>query len=130
MLADTDGDGVRDGLEITSGSDPSNPASLNLGMALQSLQVDPANFSIIINSILGDASTQLAVTGQLLDGTSIDLTSTLRGTNYNSNNLSSCNPGPDGRVSAAEPGSCSITIINNGFLAVAIGTVQNFSPTS
>ena len=35
--ADTDGDGVRDGLEVASGSDPTNAGSINLGQALKAL---------------------------------------------------------------------------------------------
>ena len=102
LLADTDGDGVRDGLEISSGSDPTNPSSINLSQALEKIEVAPTTFTLTVNSISGEASRQLAVTGRLKDGTSLDLTSTTRGTNYASSNLNVCNFGsPDGRVFAA-----------------------------
>ena len=75
LLADTDGDGVRDGLEIQTGTDPTDPASVNLGAALDRIEAAPAVFTITINSVQGVAFQQLAVTGYLLDGTTIDLVS-------------------------------------------------------
>ena len=36
-VADTDGDGIRDGLEIMTGSAPTDPTSFNLAQALASL---------------------------------------------------------------------------------------------
>jgi hypothetical protein len=129
LLADTDGDGVRDALEIASGSDPTNPASLNLNGALKALVVSPTTFSITVNSVLGVGSLQLTVTGHLLDGTTIDLTSTQRGTNYASSDLNVCNFGqPAGRVFGGQPGACTITMTSSGFLAVANGTIANFAP--
>ncbi len=76
LSADTDGDGVRDALEIASGSNPTSATSLNLAQALQALTVAPATFTITVNSVIGVGSLQLAVTGQLKDGTTINLTST------------------------------------------------------
>ncbi len=81
-LADTDGDGLRDGLEVDTGSDPTDPASFNLGAALADLEVTPADFLLTVNTLIGEASRQLTVTGLLIDGFSLDLTSTGRGTNY------------------------------------------------
>ena len=129
LLADSDGDGVRDALEIATGSDPTSAASTNLRDALKALTVAPAVFHLTVNSIQGVASRQLAVTGHLLDGVSIDLTSTQRGTNYASDDLNVCNFGqPDGRVFGAQAGACTITVTNNGFTAVAMGTVASFTP--
>jgi hypothetical protein len=131
LSVDTDGDGVRDALEVATGSSPINPGSVNLAQALTALQVNPATFSITVNSVLGVGSQQLAVTGTLRDGTSLDLTSTLRGTNYASSDLNVCNFGaPDGRVFGGTNGSCTITITNAGFTAMATGSVTNFQPTS
>ena len=131
LSADSDGDGVRDALEVASGSDPTSAGSVNLAQALASIGVAPATFSITVNSVIGVGSAQLTVTGQLKDGTSINLTSTQRGTNYSSSNLDVCNFGaPDGRVFGSSNGSCVITITNSGFTTTASGTVTNFTPRS
>ncbi|AVR97495.1 Ig-like domain-containing protein [Pseudoduganella armeniaca] len=129
VLADTDGDGVRDGTEIRTGSDPTSAASVNFGAALQAIRVTPANFTLIVNALTGSASVQLTVTGTMIDGVDIDLTSTARQTTYASSNVATCNFGaPDGRVHASTAGSCDITVANNGHSATVHGTVQDFAP--
>ncbi len=129
LLADTDGDGINDLTEIQTGSDPTNAASVNLPSALTGITVTPNNFTLIVNSITGTASVQLTVTGNVVDGHTIDLTSTSRGTNYLSSNLTNCNFGsPDGRVFAGAAGPCTITITNSGFVATSTGAVTNFTP--
>lgn len=131
LLADTDSDGVRDALEVTTGSDPTNPLSLNLGKALKGLTVTPDSFAIVINSVQGEGFRQLMVSGALQDGTTIDLSSTARGTNYQSSDLSVCNFGSiDGRVFGGDPGPCTITISNSGHSATAQGTVTAFAPVA
>jgi hypothetical protein len=131
LSADTDGDGIRDGLEVQSGSDPTNPASINLARALRDVRIAPATFTLIVNLIIGEASTQLTVTGDLLDGTTIDLTSTARGTNYTSSDLNVCNFGAQpGRVFAASDGPCTITALNSGFSAQVTGSVRTFRPAA
>lgn len=131
LLADTDGDGVRDGLEVATGSDPTNPASVNLAKAASRIELTPPTFNLTVNSIIGESSRQLTVTGYLVDGTTINLTSTLRGTNYTSSDLSVCNFGsPDGRVFAGTPGSCTITATNSGHSSQSQGTVTSFTPTA
>ena len=130
LLADTDGDGIRDGTEIATGSDPTNPASYNLAAALASLRVTPGSFTLIVNSLTGNASVQLTVIGTLIDGYEINLTSSTRQTTYASSNLASCNFGsPDGRVFASAAGTCNITVRNNGRSVVVAGAVQDFAPT-
>ena len=131
LLVDTDGDGIRDGLEVSTGSDPLDPSSVNLSAALTRIDATPTGFTIIVNSVIGVAYTQLQVAGTLRDGTTINLTSTLRGTNYSSSNLDVCNFGsPDGRVFGGLAGSCTITITNSGFQTSVAGTVTNFQPRS
>jgi hypothetical protein len=132
LLADTDGDGVPDGVEIQTSTDPLNSMSFNLSAALASLEVQPSTFVLTVNSIEGQASQQLTVTGHLIDGkTTIDLTSTQKGTNYTSSDLSVCNFGaPDGNVFAGNSGTCTITVSNSGFTATATGTVTGFTPQS
>jgi len=79
--------------------------------------------------VLGEASRQLVATGQLTDGTTIDLTSTTRGTSYNSNNFGVCNFGaPDGRVFAGADGLCTVTVSNGAFSAQIAGVVRTFAP--
>jgi hypothetical protein len=132
LVADTDGDGIPDGVEIATGTDPLNPASFDLGKAVQSLEVKPGAFVLVVNTIIGQASKQLSVLGHLIDGkTTLDLTSTQRGTNYSSNNLSICNFGaPDGNVFAGSNGICTVTATNHGHSATTAGSVQSFSPTA
>jgi hypothetical protein len=130
-IVDTDGDGISDGLEVATGSDPLNSGSINLAAALTSISAAPDHFTIIVNSVEGVAYTQLRVTGNLTDGRTIDLTSTLRGTNYGANDLNICNFGaPDGRVFGGQPGACVITITNNGHQTSVSGTVTGFTPIS
>lgn len=129
LLADTDGDGLRDGLETDTGSDPTDPASFNLARALRAITVSPSAFALTVNLVLLEASRQLTVTGQLIDGRPIDLTSAARGTNYSSNDLAVCNFGaPDGRVFAGADGGCTITVSNSGFSATVFGMVRSFAP--
>jgi hypothetical protein len=132
LVADTDGDGIPDGVEIATGTDPLNPLSFDLGKAVQTLEVKPPAFALVVNTIVGQASRQLSVLGHLIDGkTTIDLTSTQRGTNYSSSNLSVCNFGsPDGNVFAGSNGTCIITAANHGHSATTAGSVQTFAPTA
>jgi YVTN family beta-propeller protein len=130
LLADTDGDGIRDKLEIQSGSDPTKANSYNLAQALQSFNVTPASFVLTMNTIIGEASRQLTVTGHLKDGTTINLTSTTRGTTYNSSDLFIANFGsPDGRIFAGNNGTATITVANSGFSGTATVIVKTFTPS-
>ena len=130
LLADSDGDGIRDGLEIQTSTDPTDAASFDLAAALQSIEVVPATFVLIINFVSPQSSRQLSVVGTMLDGATIDLTSTGKGTNYTSSNLTICNFGAtDGEIfSGSVTGNCTITATNNGFTAEASGAVAPFSP--
>ena len=131
LLWDTDGDGISDGLEVQTGSDPLDPASHNLAAALASIRVTPAHFTLTFNTIIGDASLQLSVTGTLRDGRTIDLTSTGRGTNYTPDPVTVCNfGGRDGQVFAGASGACTISVTSHTFTATATGDVTNFSPTA
>ena len=114
---DTDGDGIGDGLEVQTGSHPLDPNSFNLAQALRSIQATPTQIVLVVNTIVGVASQQLTVT-RLSDGNSINLTSTSRGTNYSSSNLSVANFGAvAGLVFAGSDGTATITVTNNGFTA-------------
>jgi hypothetical protein len=131
LIWDTDGDGISDGLEVTTGSNPLDAASTNLPAALRSLAMTPPLFGMTFNTIAGDVFKQLTVTGTLLDGRTIDVTSTARGTNYGSSDLAVCSFGAiDGRVFAGVDGTCTITATLGPVHATSIGTIHTFSPTA
>jgi hypothetical protein len=131
LAFDTDGDGLSDGLEIQTGSNPLDVNSFNLARALQSIQVTPAQVVLIVNSIIGEASQQLSVSGRLIDGNSINLTPRSRGTNYNSSNLSVVNfSSTDGLIFAGSNGVATVTVSNSGFSATVTVNVSSFSPTA
>lgn len=131
VIADTDGDGIRDGLEVATATDPTDPSSFDLAAALDRIEVTPSSFVLTFNTIAGEASRQLTVTGIMTDGATIDLTSTGTGTNYTSSDLGICNFGaPDGRVFAGADGSCTVTASNNGFSDSASILVRTFTPAA
>jgi hypothetical protein len=131
LLADTDGDGFRDGLEVQTGSDPTNASSYNLAQALSALTVTPQSATLIVNTLFGQAYTQLNVSGLLLDGTTLDLTSSARGTNYSSADLSVCNFGvPDGRIFAGNEGTTTVTVTAGGRSVAVPIVVRNFTPSA
>src|SRR6185295_9789810 len=130
LLTDTDGDGLRDGLDVQPQSDPLDPNSFNLAAALQSIEVSPASFTLIFNTVLGEASRQLRVTGRLIDGNSLDITSRRYGTSYGSGSLAIANFGAeDGRIYAGQNGTATISVLNNGHAAASQVTVRSFAPT-
>src|SRR5205823_1702838 len=131
VLFSTDGTGISDGIEVQTGT-LGGSFSAKLAAALKSLEVKPGSFVLNVNTIQGLASQQLSVLGHLIDGkTTLDLTSTLRGTSYSSSDLTICNFGaPDGNVFAGLDGACTISIATGGFSAQATGVVRAFSPTA
>ncbi len=131
LLFSTDGTGISDGIEVQTGTIGGTLAA-KLAKALQSLEVKPSSFALVVNSLAQQGSQQLSVIGHLIDGkTTIDLTSTQEGTNYSSSDLTVCNFGaPDGAIFAGNAGACTITASNSGFTATASGTVTSFSPTA
>ena len=130
-LADTDGDGIRDGLEVETESDPLNPASYNLSRALSSIEVTPSTFSLTVEVVSPEATQQLLVNGHLIDATTINLTSRGRGTSYDSSNLLVASFGPvDGLVYAGQTGNATITVANAGFSDTADVSVTSFNPTA
>jgi hypothetical protein len=130
LRVDTDGDGIPDGIEVAAGSDPLDPASFDLSRSLAGIDVSPASFRLIYNSVLGESSRQLTVTGRLIDGRhTIDLTRPVYRTSFSSSNLTIANFGSDpGRVFAGQDGTATITASNGGFTATATVAVQTFAP--
>jgi cysteine-rich repeat protein len=128
---DTDGDGLSDGLEVVAGSSPTNPTSTNWGGALVSLSVAPSRVVLTFNTILGEATQPLLVTGQMIDGSQVDLTSRTRGTSYGSSNLAIVSFGAtDGLLFAGQGGSATVTVSNAGVSAQVDVTVTTFSPVA
>ena len=122
LLADTDGDLLRDALEILIGTDPTDPTSFDYGAALTQLTVSPT--ALLLPRYLGDPPSELTgslqVIGELIDGTSLELTSSLRGTTYGSSDLLVCGfTVNDGEVLAGIEGRCEVTVRNGAFSAVA-----------
>src|SRR5207249_4260216 len=101
LLVSTDGTGIPDGIEVQTSTLGLSLAQ-KLAAAISTLLVSPSSFVLNVNTIQGIASQQLTVTAQLIDGkTTLDLTSTQKGTNYSSSDLTICNFGvPDGNVFA------------------------------
>ncbi len=129
LLFDTDGDEVGDGLEIQSGSDPLDPASLNLATILASLSATPSSLALVFDTVVGEASQRLSVTGRLIDGRTIDLRLRSRGTNYVSTDLSIASFGAeDGRVFAGQDGGATVTVSNSGKSATVTVQVTTFAP--
>ncbi len=130
LLVDTDGDGLSDLLEVSLNSDPGDANDHNYDAAVVSYSIEPPAFSLINNTIQPDEiGQQISLTGVLLDGSTIDLTSTVRGTNYASSDLAVCNFGlTDGLVFGSSNGSCDITVSNGAFSQVLSVTVSSFDP--
>lgn len=131
LLTDTDGDLINDLLEFQTGTDPTNNASFNFAAALQSFNVTPLRFVLTVNTIVGEASRQLAVTGVLRDGSTVDLAPTTRGTNYTSSDLLVVNFGsPAGMVFAGNDGVANVTVTNGSFSATVEITVRSSTPST
>jgi len=113
LLADSDGDGIADGLEIIGGSNPNDASSGNLSDYLDFIVVSPANVALTYNSIDGETSTQLTVTGYMLDGSPVDLTDQASGTRYSTADITTASFGlTDGQIFAGQSGNTSITVTN------------------
>lgn len=129
LLFDTDGDEVGDGLEIESGSDPLDPASLNLAAILVSLSATPSALDLVFDTVVGEASQRLTVTGRLIDGRTINLRLRGRGTTYVSSDLAVASFGAeDGRVFAGQDGTATVTVSNSGKSATVAVQVSTFTP--
>jgi hypothetical protein len=133
LLWDTDGDGISDGVEVRTGSDPLDPKSFNLALALSSVAVDPAAFTLVFDTVYGEASRQLRATGNVIDGRTIDVLDPRYQSqlSYGSSDLKVANFGVEpGRVFAGQTGAATVTIAAGGHPAASAVTVRTFSPTA
>ena len=129
LIADTDGEGVSDGLEVLAGSDPLDALSVSLDGLVETLELTPSAFTLIFNTVLGEASRQLTATATLIDGATLDVTPALFGTTFDSSDLSIASFGlEDGRVFAGADGSATVTANAGGRQAMAEVSVDTFAP--
>ena len=129
LLVDSDGDGLSDSLEINFSFDPTDALDGDLQQVLESISVTPNPITIAYNTINAESTQSITVTGTLIDGSTIDLTSTARGTNYATDNLSVVSFGTEsGVLFAAEEGSAQVTVTNGTHSAVVPVTVTSFTP--
>ncbi|WP_421859270.1 Ig-like domain-containing protein [Marinobacter salarius] len=129
LLSDSDGDGISDGLEIMMGWDPNDSASGDLSTAVDSISVEPEQLFLTYNSIDGEASAQLKVTGHLLDGSEQDLTAQANGTRYSSADIEVASFGlRDGEIFAGATGSTTISVTFNGLSTEVPVQVEQFDP--
>lgn len=131
LVADTDGDGLTDGQEVEAGSDPTDVNSANYAELLTGITATPGEAVLFYNTLDGESSVQLKVTGTLLDGTEVDLTRTTRQTTYQSSDNLIANFGvEDGRIYAGQDGIATIVVNNNGFTTNVQITVSSFAPVN
>ena len=131
LLTDTDVDGINDNVELLTNTDPLKSSSVNYAAALQSISVSPSTVVMTFNGVDSEVSKQLKVTGKLIDGSSIDLTSKSRGTTYSSSDLSVVNFGTeDGKIYGSNAGNAVITIKNGSFSIPLAITVDLFTASA
>lgn len=131
LLFDTDGDLVSDGLEVLAGSNPLDPLSVDLAPILESLTAEPASFTLVFNTVIGEASRRIQVIGTLIDDTVLDVTGPPYGTSYASSDLTVASFGLEaGRVFAGQDGAAMVTAANGTFSTDVEVTVRTFSPTA
>ncbi|MCB1689707.1 MAG: Ig-like domain-containing protein [Halioglobus sp.] len=130
LLADSDGDGLSDGVEVAVGSDPNDETDRNIAAALVSLRSTPANVVMTFNGIDSEVSAQLTINGVLIDGSLIDLTNAAA-TSYSSSDLTVVSFGANkGEIFGGEAGNATVTVSSNGKSVVVNVTVRAFEASA
>lgn len=127
---DSDGDGIGDGLEVQTGTNPLDPSSFDFGRTLQSMSATPNPINVYVNSIYGRGAAGVSITGTLIDGHAVDLTSRSRGTTYSIDNTAAASlSSVDGQVVGLAAGFANLTVTNATFRTVVPVTVTAFTPS-
>ncbi|MCK4494181.1 MAG: hypothetical protein KAU26_09005, partial [Methylococcales bacterium] len=131
LLADTDGDGLNDYVEILANSSPTDAKDTNFKAALKSIKASPENISLTFNAVNSEQSEQLSITGLLIDGSSINLTQKSTGTSYNSSDLKIASFSEvDGLVFAGQVGTAVISVENATHKTTVNVTIKTFNPVA
>ncbi|WP_427501178.1 Ig-like domain-containing protein [Methylomonas sp. MED-D] len=130
LKADSDGDGVNDNDEILAGYNPTDGTDGG-GRSFVELIVAPANPTMTFNTVYNEANLQVKVSGKRGNGTLEDITAKSTGTSYSSSNLSVVSFGAkDGLLFAGQAGTANLTVRNGGLEKTVTVTVGSFSPTA
>ena len=128
LVYDTDGDGLSDGVEVIVGSDPSDSTDANFTAALVSLKSIPESVVLTFNGIDTEVSTQLSILGVFVDGSESELTDH-EDTNFSSGDLTVVNFGAKaGEIFGAQEGATTVTATNSGRSVEIPVTVESFQP--
>ena len=128
LLADSDSDLIPDPIEIETGTDPTDSKSFDLSAALLGIEVKPAALKLVFNTVIGEASAKLSVTGILIDGSGLNLTDHLL-TDYMTGDITIASFGATpGQVFAGQAGETTVTVSVGVHDAVVPVEVSTFTP--
>ncbi|WP_412972481.1 Ig-like domain-containing protein [Glaciecola sp. MF2-115] len=130
LATDSDNDGLNDGIEIIVGSDPTDANDTNFELALVGLVSTPENIVLTFNGIDTEVSAQLTISGLLIDGSIIDLT-TNPNTTFESNDLTIASFGSNrGEIFGGSAGNAVITVKNASKTVTINVTVRQFEASA
>ena len=128
VAADSDLDLVPDAIEIEVGTDPTDSQDYDFSASLLGLETTPAELKLVFNTILGESSSNLQVTGILLDGTGVIVTGH-PDVSYLSGNIAVASfGGVPGEVFAGITGETTVTVSIGLHEVIVPVEVTTFSP--
>lgn len=128
VLADTDGDLVSDSLELATGTNPTDPDSVDFGAVLVGLEPSADSVLLVINPLVGEATVQVGVMGLAIDGTGIPLTDH-PSTTWTTADPAVAIPGAvPGEIVGTQNGQTTITVAFDTLEASIATAVQTFNP--
>ncbi len=131
VLADTDGDGLNDQVEILTQTDPNNAGSVDYRKAVRSLRVTPPTMLLTLSGVDTEVSTQLKVTATLLDGSQLNVTSSIEAPVTAPAIYLSSVLAPKMVKFLAGRGGNAVVTIRNGDISVALAVVvESFAPSA
>lgn len=129
LLVDSDGDLLPDLVEVTIGTDPNDASDFDFEAAIVAIRSVPSSVSMTFNSIDSEVSTQLTIMATLVDGSSLDVTSSSFGTEYTSSDLTIVSFGTtDGEVFGGDVGEAEVTVTLYDLEITIAVTVETFQP--